>query len=915
MSHIPSSLALPEGLWVLTASQRQKRSLTEQLTRAAVRDGAIAMRPPQVATLEEFLQSWLDRQRFSGILPASLQCALLLSARQQEWLWQRAIAEVGVDAPLLHGEGLAALAQTAAELVSAWQLQVPAVFETHEYRAFVRWSARFHELAASLTPGVVWMSPGDLLSAIIAALPSTHTSWPQRLALFGFEELTPQQEALIAAWRGIGVDVETWQPQVPPLAEVTRTGYVDTRSELYAAACWARDAMAAGKTQLTVVVPRLAALRPLVEEVFDAVLHPQARYAAAPGGRDYNLSLGLPLARQPLVATALALLRITYSPVAVEQPLFWSLLRSPYWSAALDESAGRARLEAVVRERLPLSVFLTQLKAHADRQDLPQLGAHLTTMMRLRTESYQRPGRQPPSAWAEVFLRTLNEIGWPGQRPLSSAEHQAREALQTLLVQELPAIEALGAQLDVSAALAELSLAAERQLFQAQTEGTPRLQILGLFEAIGSSSEALWVTGMDDTTLPAPARPHPLLPTVVQRTARIPHASAERELQFSRQILEHLQRCAPTLVFSYPLRDGDQALRPCPLIAAHREQPAAPLAPYFPVQVTTLESLRDERGPAVPADEVLSGGTDLLKSQAICPLWSFVRYRLGAAPLAHPVDELAATDLGNIYHLALQAFWDATRTHAGLLDLIAKDTLVPAVDVAVQAAFAQAGRGRPLPLGPVLQDCLQEKVSADLLDWLQIHEAARQPFAVYALEEKREIEIAGVRIKTRADRIDRLLPDVGLVVIDYKTGAVDRWRSWRESRISEPQVPLYGVGLVAAGERVSGAALAGLRRNKGVLDGFRGVTEGDAVLPQVLSLAADHAARAPVFSAALHPDWQALLAAWQEALASLAREIREGEASLRVRRLSDLEYCPVKPVLRLAELQEFLSEYDEAQRS
>ena len=912
MPQTTSPFVMPAGRLILTASQRQRRTLIEQLTGAAVQAGALALRSPEVATLDEFLQSWLDRQLFSGELPAVLQRALVLSPRQQEWLWQRAIAEVEIKDRLLYRDGLVAQAQTAAEWVSAWQLQVPAAAETREYRAFKRWAAKFHELSASVTPGVQWLSPGDLMSAITAAVPATRATWPQRLALFGFEELTPQQNALIAAWREIGVDVEELHPEAPPAARVSRVGYADTRSELYAAARWAKAEMAAGKTRVTVVVPQLAALRPLVEEIFDAVLHPEARYTATSGGRDYNLSLGLPLASQPIIATALALLKVTYSPATFEQPLFWSLLRSPYWSAAFDESAGRARLEADVREWLPRSVFLVHLKGRADHhRDLPQLHAHLSTMIRHRVEAYQQLGRQPPSVWAALFLATLQESGWPGQRTLSSVEHQAQEALVALLAHEFPAIEPLGATLDIAAALSELTLAAERQLFQPQTEGAPRLQVLGLLEAIGIGSEAIWVTGMDDASLPAPARPHPLLPAAIQRAAGIPHASAERELQFSRQLLDHLQRCAPTLIFSYPLRDGDKALRPCPLIVGYPERQEKEESPYFAVTNVPLESLHDVRGPAVPAHEPLSGGTELLKSQAICPLWSFVRYRLGAAPLGQPVDQLAANDLGNIYHLALAQFWTKTATHQQLLKLMGEGALETEVATAVHEAFEQASLRRPIPLGSVLQACLQGKLSTDLLAWLQSCEVPRQPFEVKEVEQRREIELAGIRIKTRADRIDQILPKDGLVVIDYKTGSSDRWKSWREKRISEPQVPLYCVDLIASGEQVTGAALAGLRWDKGKLDGFQGVTENDGVLPKVSSLATNLAARASVFDAQLHPNWKTLLAFWNEALVALAREVAEGEASLRVRRLADLAHCPVKPVLRLPELERFLSDLNE----
>ena len=98
-----------------------------------------------------------------------------------------------------------------------------------------------------------------------------------------------------------------------------------------------------------------------------------------------------------------------------------------------------------------------------------------------------------------------------------------------------------------------------------------------------------------------------------------------------------LLTAAPAITFSWRRQDGARFLRPSPLIA---DLPVAPeAAPLPPAPLPPpLEALIDTRGPAVPPGEKVSGGTGLLKAQAICPAWGFYQYRLGAQALREPVE-------------------------------------------------------------------------------------------------------------------------------------------------------------------------------------------------------------------------------------------------------------------------------------
>ena len=67
----------------------------------------------------------------------------------------------------------------------------------------------------------------------------------------------------------------------------------------------------------------------------------------------------------------------------------------------------------------------------------------------------------------------------------------------------------------------------------------------------------------------------------------------------------------------------------------------------------------------------------------------------------------------------------------------------------------------------------------------------------------------------------------------------------------------------------------------------------------MLGLTQDKARRD--FPAEQFPDWTALLAHWKSSVQAIAREVRGGEAAVRFSDEKDMEYCEVKPLLRLPE--------------
>jgi RecB family exonuclease len=171
-------------------------------------------------------------------------------------------------------------------------------------------------------------------------------------------------------------------------------------------------------------------------------------------------------------------------------------------------------------------------------------------------------------------------------------------------------------------------------------------------------------------------------------------------------------------------------------------------------------------------------------------------------------------------------------------------------------------------------------------DWLAL-ELGRGEFTVLAREDKRSLEIGGLRLNVRLDRVDETAK-AERIVIDYKTGEA-KLSSMLGGRPDQPQLPLY---LVASEPDAAGVAFAQVRA--GCMK-FIGLARADDLLPGVS--VPEKAARSGAA-----PDWDQQVGSWRAEMERLARGFAEGQAQVDPKRsLQTCEYCDVKPLCRIYE--------------
>jgi exodeoxyribonuclease-5 len=365
---------------------------------------------------------------------------------------------------------------------------------------------------------------------------------------------------------------------------------------------------------------------------------------------------------------------------------------------------------------------------------------------------------------------------------------------------------------------------------------------------------------------------------------------------FAATIQQRLLHSARHIVFSSSGMDGESQLRPSPLMqdiaVLNREvlfkevPPAASLAEQLcDVAHDALEHIDDHIAPAVQEGEHVSGGTGLLKAQAVCPAWAFYQYRLGAKALKTPTAGLDNMDRGSLVHGVLEQFW-RKRHFADLRDMSAgdfMDALSRAVHNTIQAFAAESSVASAAVL-----ELESERLVRLVGDWLAYEKARGVSFRIVDCEVGKKVQICGIEVTLKIDRVHKLETG-GLEFIDYKTGQMPKIKSWGEDRITEPQLPIYATFYVDPAEQVAGIHFGMVKTAE---HGFSGIS--------VDNFEAEQGKRKPAFANDFS-DWQQLLNHWKTAIEAIAIEVREGEAAVRFSDENELMYCEVTPLLRLPE--------------
>jgi len=918
---------------ILTPTARLARAEKQRQALAQKAEGRQAWRSPEVLAFP----SWIVGLRDDWFLAAESP-QVPISASQALVLWQSVI-----DRDVFIGEPhVAEMAAASWRLIHEYRIDSPSrwseLFLSDDSRHFSHWAERY--LTVCDEQGLIdeWRFAGRLPELIEAG----EVPLPRAIRLSGFElPMTPLQRAIVEAAEAAGTRVERDQPtrSTDDAGGLERvTAHIEEDDELLEAAHWARARLEENMDQsIAVVVPGLRDRLGKIERIFRQVFHPGGFALDASREEPWHVSLGPALSRWPLVADALAILKI--DPHRFSQPQTAGLLRSPFLAGWEDELLARSEALAQVSLRRPYWLHAGQLAWQAGDSGAKGLSARLGEWELLRRE--HRDGASP-SKWVARFQKELAAIGFGRGRGLDSREYQVLQRFHDLL-EDFSALDlVIERPIARGEAVRRLTERAGTAAFRERNPGAP-VEILGVEEALGSRFNAMRITGLDHRTWPSPTRRDPFIPAGLQ--SDVPAATADGALDRARAELAGLLRAASVVTGSFSRGSDDEQRHLTPLLGECSVEESEASESIEPAPMDA--AFEDTLAPKHPGGE-LRGGTSVLQRQSDCPFKAFAETRLGAGDLTPPRPGLDARDRGSLVHKALENFW---RGLEGLdaLKALGEEALAGRIAAARDAALEDFSRRSPLALTEAGLTIEARCLERSLARWLAI-ECQREGFSVNALEAPIELEFGGLKLTGKIDRIDELeggggawssrqpstaaadsladserapssrldvvqatpapssspraptqrrLDDLAtkpgensrLLVIDYKTGASGKSGWAPEARLADVQLPAYATSL---DPRPTAIAFARLRPES---MGFDGLAEVDAGIPGV-SVIGQIKGNSKFRGA---ESWPSLVDDWRDHLEFLAADFRAGKAQVHPRDNQVCNYCHLHALCRINE--------------
>jgi probable DNA repair protein len=717
------------------------------------------------------------------------------------------------------------------------------------------------------------------------------------IVLVGFDAMTPAQAQLVETLRSAGVDVEELRPAI----EAARRMLVeaaDEAEELRVAARWVRNFLEEQPgAKVAVIAPGLETHRREIDRVFREVLASELediRTGSEVG--PYEFSLGVALAKTPMVATALELLRWVAGALPLERVS--ELLLSRYFAMMNDEWGTRAEFDAfelrktrMLRPEISLDGLFAMVSGSKRKAKLSQLSGVLRAM-RVVANRLQGMTARTHAQWAEGMRELLEAAAWGSGTGETSAEFQTRRKWESAF-DELATLDFDGVQVEFEQALEALERIARQTTFAPESRDAP-VQVMGPLEAAGGTFDAVWFLRAGDLSWPAVAAASPLLPWAMQRELGMPGVDAAREAEQARRVTERVATSAKTVVFSYAKESTDGRQRASQLLRGlELEERTATelLATETPRVVLDLEEAEDDVTVAALPDRVMRGGAMVLAMQAACGFRAFAEHRLGSTELESVELGMDALESGIVVHRVMETFWGEVKTQDALREMTLSER-----DAVLDAAIGE-GLGKMAHLSVSGWDAAyvemqRARLQRLLRPWLS-QELARPRFSVKQREERTsDVQIGPLHLSVRVDRVDETAG--GELVIDYKTGRAAT-NDWLSDRPDAPQLPLYAV--VSDAERLGGVAFARLRVGKEM--GWKGFVAGDGVLLKADRLKTENFA--------------AQVEAWREVLRKLAQQFAAGEAEVRPKSYpKTCQYCGQRLLCRVvgAALEETEEEGD-----
>jgi len=883
--------AAQRSAMILTVNQRMARTLLHEYSQWQLNsDNSVWAKPPIFTPA-----AWWQRCLLQNAAGGSL-----LNHAQQQTIWrqivrndlqQRKYTLLQVDATVKQAlKAYASLCDYLIDPDCSVSPNPPHLYSatTPEEQAFKRWYSTYKEYCATHN----YMDPQRLGRYVQELFSQGAIPPPAELWLIGFDDISPQLRALTQTLAQLGTQIV--EPDIEHKNSSSEVyACADPIAELELVAHWAYTHIARGHS-VGVIVPELERYQGSIERAFR-----QYETTFSTENIELNLSVGQPLSQYGVIQAALRLLQVE-EPFDLDQ--FGYLLRSPWFGGGQHQMDEHAEAEAFLRTcahpRADIDTYIHLLRHKGYfRSGIKSICTALKHLAHIKE-------RKAPAVWLETFGVALQGVGWPGDYPPDSQTYQVLRAWEEQILPLFASLTPVEPTMSRMEAARQLQRLCADSVFQAAARDR-RLHIVGLLEGVALACDAVWVTGLHDQVLPSTLNYNTFIPVEIQKHYAMPRASMEREMEFCTRLMQQLHALAPEVNFSYARCAEDGSVRGAspflPVASVGGDewrqsflQLAAERPDREPIQLEMIQgsgglplaadlsgaNSEDENLTPVPPYAV-KGGTYLLKEQAMCPFRAYAHFRMHVRALETPAEGVDMRVRGSLLHLLLQHFWEEVKLQEQLLQLSTEQCRL----LLTKHCHAIMQNNKHAYVPKSLHDLELNRLVKLALEWLEI-DKDRPAFRVLSVEEREVLQVGPLHINTVADRVDKILPNAGVVLLDYKTGTV-AFKDILGEHLLEPQLPVYA--LYGQHQPIVGFAVAQVRTGACALKG---------TCVSVAGTGEDKLPPLPVKSMDV-PAWDAARTQWRAQLDTLAQDIAAGRADVAPIQDSVCQFCDLSSLCRI----------------
>lgn len=872
-------LNLDAGATLITDLPKQAAQFRLAYAKWKRDQGIHAWSSPAIVSWSEWLKSMGEDLLWSGY-SGKEGVRSLLTPLQEQTVWEQVI-RAEIDQPLLHLSSTAALARQAWGLMQAWRMPDPSatLYPSDDVRSYTKWVGNYYKRCKN----AAWLDQARLPDTLKRAINNNNLQLPRQMIFAGFIQFTPQQFELITAIKNQDTNVSLYKADKLE-SEIKGYRFASSQDELYAIARWARKLLEQDpECHIGIAVPDLESKRAEFDYILRKTLYPNS-FADSNEflNAAYQFSVGEHLAHSEVASMAMSLLELMKESFSIE--VVSQILRSPYCYGGRAENNERIKIDAWLRNQglkeFDLTTLLDLLATYRKKQNRGnETTLFEVSLMTLKTSAGIFKNYYSPSIWSKHFLSYLEKFGWPDVS-LSVTEQRHAQVMRQCLT-EFATVDFVQNEMDFRSAITTL-----KRIFYAKRLSLAQVfapvQILDIKEVHGLNFEYLWVAQLSDKVLPENSYSNPMIPYAWQRKRKISGSTPEIRLQEAQQRIKHFKQAAKHCVFSFAFEGQNSQLHVPALLRDIDFDKLEKITTISEARLS-VEWIKETHGPVYKSDSTV--GTSVFKHQAACAFKGFAKKRLAPDTIEYASHGLSAIERGKLLHSALEFVWLRIGTLETLNIAVQSEHLEMQIWEIVDKVIAVYEKRLSYKLSSNLRTLELTRLVRLTMAWLAV-EKERAPFELHQSEHEAEVEINGLNVQCRIDRIDEI-NDVGFAIIDYKSG-MQTSSSWFGERPDEPQLPIYAL---AEENKVVAIVYANLKPGN---FSFNGVSEFNEIFPGIKAF--DELGK----NQRRELGWHDLLPYWRDNLDKIAEEFQLGLALPNPKKgKQTCRYCELEALCRV----------------